>query len=68
MSIQFSGLGSGLDYSSWIEQLVAAKQASTITPLENKKTELENQNSALSTIKSSFSELQSALKAFTNII
>ncbi len=68
MSIQFSGLGSGLDFSSWVEQLVAAKQATSVTPLETKKTELENQSSALSTIKTSFTNLQSALKNFTSII
>ena len=68
MSIQFSGLGSGMDYMSWIEQLVAAKQTSTVTPLETKLSELQNQSSALSTIKTSFGELQSALKVFTDII
>ncbi len=68
MSIQFSGLGSGMDYASWIEQLVEAKKLSSVTPLETKKTELENQNSALSTIKTSFTSLQSALKNFTSVI
>ena len=68
MSIQFSGLGSGLDQSSWIEQLVAARQTSSITPLETKLEELQNQSSALSTLKTTFGELQSALKTFTDII
>lgn len=68
MSIQFSGLGSGLDFNSWIEQLVEAKKLSTITPLETKKTDLENQSSALSTIKTSFTALQSTLKNFTSVI
>lgn len=68
MSIQFSGLGSGLDFNSWIEQLVEAKKLSTVTPLETKKTDLENQSSALSTIKTSFTALQSALKNFTSVI
>ena len=68
MSIQFSGLGSGLDFASWIEQLVAAKKATSVTPLETKKTELQNQSSALSTIKTSFTNLQSALKNFTSVI
>ena len=26
MSINFSGLGSGMDYASWVEQLVAVKK------------------------------------------
>ena len=68
MSIQFSGLGSGLDFASWIEQLVAAKKATSVTPLETKKTELENQSSALNTIKTSFTNFQSALKNFTSVI
>ncbi len=68
MSIQFSGLGSGLDFASWIEELVAAKKATSVTPLETKKTELQNQSSALNTIKTSFSTLQSALKNFTSVI
>ena len=68
MSIQFTGLGSGLDYASWVEQLVAAKKASLVTPLESKKTDLENQSSALDTIKNSYTELQKALKNFTSVI
>ena len=68
MSIQFSGLGSGLDYSSWIEQLVAAKQTSSVTPLATKLKELQNQSSALSTLKTTFGELQSALKTFTDVM
>ena len=67
MSIQFTGLGSGLDYASWVEQLVAAKKASLVTPLESKKTDLENQNSArlipLKILTQSFKKLLRILQA-----
>lgn len=33
-SITFSGLGSGMDYASWVDALVEAKKATTVTPLE----------------------------------
>ena len=65
MSSTISGLGSGLDISSWISQLVAAKQSSTITPLETKLNTLETQNKAVSSLKSKYSTLQSSLQTFT---
>lgn len=68
MSIQFSGIGSGLDYNTWVEQLVSAKKATSVTGLETKKAQLDKQSSALSTIKTSYTSLQSALKTFTNAI
>lgn len=63
MSIQFSGLGSGLPIEDWIKKLVDAKKVSTVTPLETKKTTLSTQNTALSVINSSFTSLQNALKS-----
>lgn len=57
MSISFSGLGSGMDYASWVEQLVAVREQSTITPLETKKTNLQSQSTALTTLKSTYSTL-----------
>lgn len=68
MSIQFSGIGSGMDYAAWVEKLVSARKTVTITPLENKKLNLQNESSALSTIKTSFSELRSVLQKFTKTI
>ena len=41
MTISFSGLGSGMDYSSWVTQLTALKEQSIITPLETKKSTLQ---------------------------
>ena len=66
-SITFSGLGSGMDYASWVEQLVEAKKAETITPLETKKTEYENSKSALDIVKGYFGEFEDSIEAFTNI-
>lgn len=62
MSISFSGLGSGMDYSSWVEQLVAVKEQSIVTPLTEKKTTLETTNKNIDTIKSSFSTLSTQMQ------
>ena len=40
MTISFSGLASGLDTSSWVESLVALKQAKIDTLEEEKETVL----------------------------
>ncbi len=65
MSTIITGLGSGLDISGLVSQLVAAKETTLVTPLENKLSTLEKKSSALTTLKSKFSSLQTALQAFT---
>ncbi len=67
MSITVSGLGSGMDYDSWIEELVAVKQAD-IDEVSSKITSIESQDSALSSIKSNYSSLLEAIKTFTNTL
>ena len=57
MSISFSGLGSGMDYSTWVTQLTALKEQSIVTPLETKKTNLQSQNSAISSLKTYYMTL-----------
>jgi len=64
-TITFSGLGSGMDYSSWIDALVEVKQQS-VTKIEEKIEAKEKAQSALSTIKSEFSSLNSAISTFTD--
>ena len=66
-SITFSGLGSGMDYATWVDELVAAKKATTVTPLENKKKEYENTKSALDIVKGYFQDFQNSIEAFTDI-
>ena len=42
MSSTITGLGSGFDINSWVEQLVAAKESTMLTPLQTKLTNLQN--------------------------
>jgi len=65
-TISFSGLGSGMDYSSWVDALVQVKEQESVTPIEEKITKTEKSQSAVSTIKSSFSTLSSTLSTFTD--
>ncbi len=66
-SITFSGLGSGMDYVSWVDALVEAKKATTVTPLESKIEGLNNSKEALGIVEGYFKEFQSSLGAFTDI-
>lgn len=68
MTATISGLGSGLDISSLITQLVAVKESSLVTPLEEKLSTLNTKSSALTSLKSKFSTLQSALQTFSKTI
>ena len=68
MSSTITGLGSGFDINSWVEQLVAAKESTMLTPLQTKLTNLQNKSSAISELKTKFSTLQSSLQAFTKVI
>ena len=67
MSIQFSGLGSGIDYASWVDQLVAVK-AKQLEPLDDKLIKLKNSNAALGVVKTNFENFKNALQAFTNVV
>lgn len=66
MTISFSGLGSGMDYSSWITQLTALKEESMITPLETKKSNLQSQNSALSSLKTYYTTLSTSMQKISD--
>ncbi len=66
-SITFSGLGSGMDYASWVDALVEAKKATTVTPLETKLESLNNSKEALGIVEQYFQEYQTALAAFTDL-
>lgn len=50
MSISFSGLSSGIDTSSWVESLVALRQAK-VTKLEEEKESVVSIQDVLSNIK-----------------
>lgn len=65
MTISFSGLGSGIDTSSWVDALVAAKQT-PITTLQNKVTALNTTSTNLSNLKSNYSSLLTAVYKLTD--
>ena len=65
MSISFSGLASGLNTSSWIEQLVSLKQAKVTTLEENKDTVLLSRDT-LNNIKSFFLSFRSIVEKITD--
>lgn len=62
MTISFSGLSSGLDTSSMIEQLVAAERASA-TPLTRRQSDLTAHKSIINSLSSVLSSLGSSAKA-----
>src|SRR5574344_2060626 len=64
MSLSVSGLASGMDTASIIEQLVAIKQV-PVTNLTAQKTALTTKNSYLNTLKSSYTTLASAISDIT---
>ena len=64
-AISFSGLGSGMDYSSWIDALVAVKQEA-VTSVQEKIQKTETSQSTLSKLKSSFTTLNSTISKFTD--
>lgn len=66
MSISFSGLGSGMDYSTWVTQFTALKEQSIVTPLETKKTNLQSQNSAISSLKTYYMTLATNMQKISD--
>ena len=65
MTISFSGLASGLDTSSWVESLVALKQAKVETLEEEKETVMLSQET-LNNIKSFFNSFRSVIEKVTD--
>ena len=61
--ISFSGIGSGMDITSLVTQLVAAERAPAENRITNSTTKVNTTLSALGTIKSSMTTLQTALAA-----
>ena len=65
MAVSFGGLASGIDTSSWIEALVATKQAS-VTELEEKKEALQLTTDVLENVKTFFASFKGVLSTITN--
>lgn len=66
MSISFSGLGSGMDYSTWVTQFTALKEQSIVTPLKTKNTNLQSQNSAISSLKTYYMTLATSMQKISD--
>lgn len=64
-TITVSGLGSGLTYDVWIEELVAVKQAS-IDKVSKQAAGIKSQESALSTIESAFTKLRTMISSLAD--
>lgn len=60
-TINFSGLGSGLDIDSLVRQLVAAERRPAETRINASAAKINSQLSALGTVKSALGNLQSAI-------
>ncbi len=60
-TIQFSGLGSGIDTASMIEKLISAERSADDTRISKATTSASAKISAISTLTSAFTSLQSAL-------
>lgn len=67
MSITVSGLGSGLDYDSWIKELVAIKQADIDAVSSNVKF-VTKQESTLSTVQEDYENFLKAVQTFTDAL
>lgn len=65
MTISFSGLGSGMDYSSWIDALVQAK-TTPITSMKTKVTNLNTTTKNLTNLKTTYSSLLTSLNKITD--
>lgn len=64
-TISVTGLGSGLDYDTWIEKLVAVKQ-NDINKVSSKVNNLKGQESTLSDLESLYKNLLNSIETFTN--
>ena len=68
MSTTITGIGSGFDIDNWVSQLVSAKTASSVKPLQEKLSSLNSKSSAISKLEGKFKTLKSSLTSFTNIV
>lgn len=67
MTITVSGLGSGLNYDTWIEELVAVKQ-SAINKVNNQVSDIGNKEDTLTSLKSIYSSFLDSVQVFTDTL
>lgn len=65
MSIQFSGLGSGLPVDEWITALISA-ESTRLAAYKTKKSTVQTSKTALNTVESKFSMLRSSIEDLTD--
>lgn len=65
-TITIGGLGSGLDYSSWISELVQIKQ-NKIDAVSTKVTGIKTKETTLSSVKSTFTTLLNSIESLNSI-
>jgi len=65
MSIQFSGIGSGLPVKEWINALMQVESV-RLTGYQQSEVDAKNAKSTLSTVESTFSSLRSSLEKLTD--
>lgn len=65
-TITVSGLGSGLSYDTWIQELVGVKQSS-IDGVNKQISSIKNKESALNTVESYYTKLQSAINSLSDV-
>ena len=66
-TISVSGLGSGLDYSTWITKLVAVKQ-NEIDKVSTTVSTIQTQESVLSSLKGDYTNLLDSIQTFTDSV
>lgn len=66
-TITVNGLGSGLDYNTWIEELVAVKQ-SKIDAVSKQISGIKTKESTLSSLKTNYSDLLSKIQTLTDTL
>jgi flagellar hook-associated protein 2 len=66
MGISMSGVGSGFDWQSLIDQLTQAEQKQKITPLTTQKTKYQDKLTAWQSLATKLSALQTVAKNLTN--
>ncbi len=65
MSIQFSGVGSGLPVQDWIDAIIQV-ESTRLNTLKSQKTGIQNSRTALNTVESKFSSLRSSIEDLTD--
>ncbi len=67
MSITIKGLGSGLDYATWIDQLVGVQQQK-IDKVVAQQSQVNTEKTAMNTVKNNYQDLYDAIQNFKDTV